>query len=147
MTIRCSLCRLFALSAIMGGVSMLGCAKPMPPYRAKSSQPPAPLKYCSDFTGHQKGAQPFVQGGTCCCTPTESLMAKLHADGFCTGWNAEQLQKAYEEKGIVNANNPAHHRCNNSCDHVPHVVLGGHCMSCPIPATANYEKVTMGLNP
>ena len=71
------LCAVISLGLV---VLLAGCASE-PPFTAKSPVPPQPV-YCFDGVGHLSGAKPFILGGTCCCTPTEELMAKYHADGL-----------------------------------------------------------------
>lgn len=129
------LCSIAVLTVCM----TIGCEKPPGPFVPKSCLAP-PIGYCNDHTGHQAGSKPFVMDGTCCCTPTPKLMAKLHADGFCKGMDAEDLKAAYRKAGIA-LKGPGHTYCNGLCDHGPHVVLGGKCMSPPRPGTAYYDKV------
>ena len=120
----------------------VGCETPPGPFVPKAAVAPEVI-HCNDYTGHKAGAKPFVMGGSCCCTPTEELMAKLHADGLCTGMTADDLKAEYEKQGIVLAG-PGHQRCNGLCAAGPHVVLGGKCMCPPSPGTDYYEQVTCG---
>ena len=120
----------------------IGCEKPPGPFVPRSATAPG-VTYCNDHTGHKPGNKPFVMGGTCCCTPTEALMAKLHADGFCTGMTAENLREAYGEAGIKLAG-PGHEHCNGLCETGPHVVMGGKCMCPPTPGTEYGELVIHG---
>jgi hypothetical protein len=134
------------LAAILVIVAVVaGCEKPPGPFVAKSPIAPE-VVYCNDTTGHKPGAKPFVMDGTCCCTPTEELMAKLQKDGFCQGMTAEDLRAEYEKKGIVLAG-PNHEHCNGLCPAGPHVVLGGKCMCPPTPGTEYAEWVTTGKPP
>ena len=119
------------------------CAQIPKPFVPKSSTAP-PIVYCNDATGHKPGAVPWVLGGTCCCTPTDELMAKLHADGICVGMDAAALRAKYEEAGIA-LRGPGHQWCNGSCPSGPHVVLGGKCMCPPTPGTEYYERVVAGI--
>ena len=116
-----------------------GCEAPPPPYVPKASLAPEVI-CCNDYTGHKPGTKPWIMGGTCTCTPTEELMKKLHADGFCNGINASDLRAMYEKAGMK-LRSPDHLWCNGLCDAGPHVVLGGKCMCPPTPGTAYFEKV------
>ena len=110
-------------------------------YMSKPAAAP-PVKYCCDSTGHQARAKPIVLGGTCCCTPTPDLVAKLHRDGMLKDYTAARLQSAYASQDITTDND--HRGCNNRCSHGPHVVKGGHCLATPTLGTLNYEEVVSG---
>jgi len=134
---------LAAQAAAAGLLALLaGCETPPPPFVPKLLLAP-PVVYCNDHTGHRPGAQPWILGGTCTCTPTEELMNRLHADGFCAGMTADDLRAKYEAAGIRLAG-PGHRRCNGICDAGPHVVLGGKCMCPPTPGTEYYERIVSG---
>lgn len=121
----------------------VGCAaKPPPPYVPAHRDQPA-MAHCFDGLPHMDGSLPWILGGSCCCTPSEQLMAKLHADGLCQGMDAQALIALYHEKGIQLATD--HAGCNNLCQHGPHVVKGGKCMVPPTPGTRNYEEVVTGI--
>ena len=120
---------------------LAGCETPPGPYVPRAGAPQ--VVYCNDNTGHKPGAKPWIMGGTCCCTPSESLMEQLHKDGFCVGMTAEDLKAKYVEAGIA-LRGPGHMYCNGLCKAGPHVVLGGKCMCPPTPGTAYYEKVISG---
>ena len=125
---------------------LTGCA-PRPvaaPFGPKPSQPTFSVRYCFDHIGHEPKAVPLAMGGTCCCTPSDDSIRRLHSDGLCLDMNADDLQSRYEAKGFVTARNAGHAACNNCCDHGPHVVFGGRCMSPPVPGTQNYEDVAAG---
>lgn len=133
--------RLLVLAGLLA-FAAIGCEKPPGPFVPRSAVAPEVI-YCNDYTGHKPGSKPFVMGGTCCCTPTDELMAKLHADGFCAGMSADDLKEAYAKAGIVLAG-PGHRHCNGLCDAGPHVVLGGKCMCPPTPGTEYAEQVIRG---
>jgi hypothetical protein len=118
-----------------------GCAKPHP-FVPKAAMPP-PIVYCNDYTGHMPRHQPFVLGGSCCCTPTDELLAQLHKEGSCAGMNTADLRARYADAGIA-LRGDGHERCNGLCAKGPHVVLGGKCMCPPTPGTAEYERVVCG---
>ena len=126
-----------ALVAMIGG-----CETPPGPFVPKSGVSPA-VVYCNDNTGHKSGSQPWVMGGTCCCTPCNALMDQFHKDGFCQGVTADDLAASYNSAGIA-LKGPGHQYCNGLCDHGPHVVLGGKCMCPPTPGTEYYEKIIVG---
>lgn len=129
------------IGAIILGLA--GCAGPQQrPFQAKPTTRPAPV-YCFDGVGHTPGSKPFILGGTCCCTPTQELMDKYHADGFLTDMTLQDLLKLYQDRGIKTALD--HKGCNNLCEHGPHVVKGGKCMVPPTPGTANFEEVRYGM--
>ncbi len=121
-----------------------GCAavKPPPPYVPACREQP-PLAHCFDGLPHIAGSTPWVLGGACCCTPSDELMAKLHADGVCTDLDTEGLVALYHEKGMQLATD--HTGCNNLCAQGPHVTKGGKCMVPPTPGTRNYEEVATGI--
>lgn len=119
----------------------LSCGKKELVFESKPLKSPSPI-YCFDSVGHKKGAGPFVLGGTCCCTPTEELVAQYHRDGHIRNTNLDGLIKLYEEKNIKTA--LEHQGCNNLCQWGPHVVKGGYCMVPPTPGTANFEEVRSG---
>jgi hypothetical protein len=102
------------------------------------------IVHCFDGVPHQAGSQPWVLGGTCCCTPTDQLMAAYHRDGFYRNMQTADLLALYQEKGIHLVTD--HARCNNLCEYGPHVVFGGHCMVAPTPGTRNYEEVITGTS-
>jgi hypothetical protein len=116
-----------------------GCEQPPGPFVPKSHTPGA-ITYCNDYTGHKPGAKPFIMGGTCCCTPSDELMAQLQKDGFCIGMSAEGLAQEYKARKIA-LREPGHMFCNGLCEAGPHVALGGHCMCPPTPGTVYYEQV------
>lgn len=128
------------MSAVLLVFLLSGCSG-VGPYLAKNENPPA-IKYCNDLTGHIKGTKPFVLGGTCCCTPTQSLLDAYRADGFCLDMDLNALIALYSEKGIKTSLD--HKWCNNLCKWGPHLVKGGKCMSTPTPGTKNYEEVVSG---
>lgn len=134
---------LFALATLALVVMLAGCDVPPAPYVPKADVPPA-IVYCNDVTGHKAGAEPYVRGGTCCCTPSAALMKKLQADGFCAGMSAEDLTTMYTIAKCYLANEKDHDHCNGLCKAGPHVVLGGRCMAPPVPGTAYFEKVVYG---
>ncbi len=129
------------------GLSLLlvaaGCIATLGPFVPKPDHPANPVKYCNSAIGHVPGSKPWIQGGTCCCTPCDELMAQYHKDGFCQGLSKADLIKAYHDQGI--ALDLDHKGCNNMCDHGPHVVKGGKCMAPPTPGTANFEEVVSGV--
>ena len=121
---------------------LAGCAAKERPFEPKSAARPAPV-YCFDAVGHTPGTKPFILGGTCCCTPTQALLDRYHADGLLLDMTLEDLRHAYEERGIKTALD--HTACNNLCTWGPHVVKGGQCLVPPTPGTANFEEVRFGL--
>jgi hypothetical protein len=125
------------------GLLLVGCGpKPAPPYVAAYSDAPKQA-HCFDGVPHIAGSKPWALGGTCCCTPSDALMAKLHADGICTNMDAEALKALYHEKGIQVATD--HSGCNNLCKYGPHVTRGGKCMVPPQPGTRNYQEIVTGV--
>jgi len=128
------------LSGVLVGLALLaGCETIPQPYVPKPSTPPA-VAHCNDYTGHLKGATPWALGGGCTCTPSPTLMAKLHADGICPELDEAGLRKLYLDKGIV-LRGPKHRYCNGMCSAGPHVVLGGRCMAPPTPGTERAEII------
>lgn len=129
-----------AFSAAAFGL-LLGCAAPPPAYvpvRADNLK----IVHCFDGIGHQPGSQPWIMGGTCCCTPTDELMQAYQRDGFCQGMTADELIALYRAQGIALALD--HMLCNNLCQDGPHVTQGGHCMAPPTPGTRQFERVVTG---
>ena len=122
--------------------AVVGCLEAPPPYVPAYRDKPA-LAHCFDGVPHIRGSKPWVLGGSCCCTPSDELMAKYHADGVCLDLDTEELLALYQEKGIRLATD--HQRCNNLCAYGPHVTKGGKCMVPPTPGTRNYEEVVTGL--
>ena len=135
-----------AMALFSGGLTGLllvpGCATKEQPFVMKSAADWKPV-YCFDSVGHTPGAKPFILGGTCCCTPTQELMDKYHADSLLTDMQLNDLLALYQQKGIHTALD--HKGCNNLCQWGPHVVKGGHCMVPPTPATHNFEEVRFGF--
>ena len=127
---------LLALLAVLGG-----CIQPPPPYVPAYAQRPA-MAHCFDEVPHIPGSKPWILGGRCCCTPSDQLMDKLHADGFCLELDIEGLIALYHEQGIQLAID--HQGCNNLCEYGPHVTKGGKCMVPPTPGTRNYQEVVTG---
>ena len=133
--------------AILVGITVvnmqIGCDGPPPqPFVPKASAAPE-IIYCNDHTGHKPGNQPWVMGGKCTCTPSESLMQQLNADGFCKGMTADDLREMYEQKGF-RLRQTGHMWCNGYCSAGKHVVLGGNCMCPPTPGTEYYEQIVTG---
>ena len=122
-------------------VLQAGCLEPPPPYVPLHAKPPQQA-YCFDGAPHLRGEKPWILGGRCCCTPTEELMAKLHADGICLEMDVDDLIDLYHKHGVQLAYD--HERCNNLCELGPHVTKGGRCMVPPTPGTRNYEEVVTG---
>ena len=132
--------RLLPITLIL--VLLVGCA-PTITYDMKSDMAP-PFKYCNDFTGHVPNAKPWILGGTCCCTPTESMFEIYKSEGTVDeAMSYAGFLQLFEDRGIVT--DLDHKACNNQCEHGPHVVFGGHCMCTPTPATDNYEEVIAGV--
>lgn len=123
-------------------ISLIIAACAQPAFKARSLESPE-LLHCNDITGHRHGATPFVMGGTCTCTPTESNFA-LHKDQGTINetMTYASYMELYRSRSIVT--DLDHKGCNNLCDHGPHVVFGGGCMATPTPGTLNYEKVVSG---
>lgn len=119
-----------------------GCEAPLVPYVPKALVAPQ-VVHCNDHTGHKAGSKPWIMGGTCTCTPTDTLMTQLHADGFAKGMSTADLRAMYEKEGIK-LRGPGHMWCNGICDAGPHVVLAGKCMAPPVPGTEYYERVVLG---
>ncbi|MBU0616488.1 MAG: hypothetical protein KKI02_02100, partial [Planctomycetes bacterium] len=134
--------RLAAALAIPLILSSLGCGPREPPFEPKPASTLA-VKHCFDTIGHIPGSEPWILGGTCCCTPTQKLLDQYQADGFCRGMTLSELLARYDGRSIMTA---LHHKgCNNACEWGPHVVAGGKCMAPPIPGTRNYEAVATGI--
>lgn len=125
------------------GLLLAGCGpKPAPPYVA--AYPDAPRQvHCFDGVPHIPGGKPWILGGACCCTPSDALMAKFHADGICLGMDADALSDLYHAEGIQLATD--HSACNNLCQYGPHVTRGGKCMVPPEPGTRNYQEIVTGV--
>jgi hypothetical protein len=99
--------------------------------------------YCFDTVGHKEGARPFIQGGTCCCTPSVAVLEdykthRYYGDDF----TVEDLINEYKRAGIITALDLRY--SNNFDSHAPHVVFGGTSMVPPTPGTQNYEDVLFG---
>ena len=124
---------------------LAGCETPPGPFVPTSAIAPD-VVYCNDCTGHKPGTQPWIIGGTCCCTPSQELMQQYHADGFCQGMTAEDLRKMYEEAGIVLAS-PECQFSNGLGPGGHHVVMGGKSLIPPTPGTEYYEMVVTGQRP
>ena len=134
-------CLAIFAAVILAGTT-ISCEVPPPPFVPKSIDPPG-IVHCNDHTGHKDGAEPWIMGGTCTCTPSQELMERLHADGFCIGMSEADLRAKYQQAGI-NLRRPGHMRCNGLGEGGLHVVLGGKCMCPPTPGTEYYENVVTG---
>ena len=136
--------RTVQLSVLLGMMILssliAGCAVAPPPPFVPKAQVVKSVVHCNDYTGHTPGNTPWAMGGKCTCTPTDELMAKLHAEGSCTSMSTAMLKDLYASKGIRLAG-PGHMRCNGLCTAGPHVVLGGKCMCPPTPGTESFEKI------
>ncbi len=122
---------------------LTGCGPAKIPFAAKSAESPEPI-HCFDAVGHMDGSQPYILGGTCCCSPSPELMEKYHHDGFLQDMEYEDLVGAYAERGIQLAS-ASHLCCNNLCEHGPHIIKGGKCMVSPNPGTINFEEIRFGI--
>jgi hypothetical protein len=120
----------------------IGCAARERPFEPKPTTALA-VKYCFDTSGHITGSRPWIQGGTCCGTPTQELLEQYQADGFCPGMTLEELIGLYRERGIKTALD--HQGCNNACRWGPHVLKGGTCLVPPTAGTKNYEEIATGM--
>lgn len=130
--------------------ALTGCAPPNTKYyfnmyKAKNVQSPD-VVHCFTSIGHKRGTQPFILGGTCCCTPSEALLEMYHEDGVLLDYDLAALLDEYDQRGIVLAHDNGW-QCNNLCDHGPHVVFGGTCMVPPTLGTQNWENVITGKRP
>ncbi len=131
-------------AAMMLGLLVIllsGCGAQIP-YVHKSVEP-LPVKYCNDATGHIPGGQPWILGGTCCCTPRESLMQQYREDGFCLDMSLDDLIAMYRDAGIVTDLDMR--GTSNLDEYGPHVVKGGKSMVTPTPGTRNFEEVVSGV--
>lgn len=132
-------------------LSMIGgCAPPQTkyyfnPYKAKKLNSPEVI-HCFSTIGHKRGTQPFIMGGTCCCTPTQDLLDIYHEDGILLDYDLSKLLDEYEQKGIVLEHENGW-QCNNQCAQGPHIVFGGKCMVAPTLGTQNWENVITGKKP
>lgn len=120
----------------------IGCETPPAPYVPKAKAAP-PVVYCNDNTGHKAGSAPWVLGGTCCCTPSDELVAQFQKSGVCQGMTADDLAAKYKAAGIA-LRGPGHQHCNGICPAGPHVVLGGKCLCPPTPGTETYDQIVTG---
>lgn len=130
---------------LLVGIALLGgcvASQVQVPHSVRSPAKPKPT-YCFDTVGHMNGSKPFIVGGTCCCTPTQELMDKYHAEGLLRDMQVKDLLLLYENAGIKTALD--HHGCNNLCKWGPHVIKGGKCMVPPTPGTYNFEEVRFGI--
>ncbi|MCK5269433.1 MAG: hypothetical protein KAJ46_01560 [Sedimentisphaerales bacterium] len=100
------------------------------------------IKHCFDTVGHKRGSKPWLLGGSCCCTPSEKVLADWQANGYFVGKSVAEVIALYHEKGFRLATD--HQNCNNACKYGPHVVKGGKCMVPPTPGTENYEEILFG---
>lgn len=131
------------LGVLFGLIPCTGCQQPEVPFDPKPAKAPAPV-HCFDGVPHMKGSAPFVQGGTCCCTPSQALLDQYKADGVVSQTvTLDELIKLYKNAGIHTTLD--HQRCNNLCKWGPHVVKGGKCMVPPTPGTPNYEEIRFGI--
>ncbi|HUU83595.1 MAG TPA: hypothetical protein VM243_08835 [Phycisphaerae bacterium] len=127
---------------MLGALVVLGgCIQPPPPYVPAYTERPD-MAYCFDGVPHIPESKPWALGGRCCCTPSEELMEKLHADGVCVELDVEGLIALYREQEIQLGIN--HSGCNNLCEYGPHVTKGGKCMAPPTSGTRNYQEVVTG---
>ena len=140
---RINLMHLRLFSPIVLALFLAGCTTPEVPFVADKGPRPAPV-YCFDSVGHTPGSKPFIMGGTCCCTPTQALMDKYHADAQLQDMQLAGLLALYEERSVKLLSD-THKGCNNLCQWGPHIVKGGKCMVPPTPATFNFEEVRYGL--
>ena len=123
---------------------IVSCAKKaLPPFALKHHEHPKPI-HCFDGVDHMPGSVPFIMGGTCFCTPTQSLMDQYHANGKLLDMQLDDLLRLYKERGIHLVSRE-HQNCNNLCEWGPHVLKGGNCMVAPTPGTRNYEEIRYGL--
>lgn len=133
----------FAIAAALMFLSS-ACETPYRPvpYVAKPRTAPVQL-ICHDAVGHVRGSRPWVLGGTCCCTPTRANYELHRSDGTIdAALSYDEYLGLYRDRGITT--DLDHRACGNLCANGPHVVLGGKCMSTPVPGTAFYERVTYG---
>jgi hypothetical protein len=133
---------LVAALACTAIITAAGCVQPPPPYVPAHREAPKQAR-CFDGVTHIPGSKPSVLGGACCCTPSDELMAKFHADGVCVELDTQGLINLYHEKGVQLATD--HKNCNNLCKDGPHVAKGGKCMVPPRAGTRNYEEVVTGI--
>jgi len=101
------------------------------------------IVYCFDTVGHVAGSVPFLQGGTCCCTPTRDVLEDYQSNGFYSeDFTVDDLINEYKRAGIITSLDLEH--SNNYDGYGPHVVFGGKSMVPPTPGTQNYEDVLFG---
>lgn len=134
-----SFTHLLRLSLICLSIVCAGCGvKSMPkPLIAPE------VVYCFDTVGHIPGAAPFIQGGTCCCTPSADILADYQENKYYSeDFTVEDLINEYKRAGIITALDLEH--SNNYDAYGPHVVFGGSSMVPPTPGTQNYEDVIFG---
>lgn len=130
----------FVILAFLPGL-LVGCVEPPPPFIPAYREKP-PVAHCFDGIRHLSGSKPWAMGGQCCCTPTDELIEKLHADDFCLDLDTQGLIDLYHSNGIVLAIDP---EGKNRYEAGPHVVQGGKSLIPPVPGTRDYEEVVTGV--
>ncbi|HUS45770.1 MAG TPA: hypothetical protein VM219_07035 [Phycisphaerae bacterium] len=131
-----------AVCAAMAALAGCGPAYKPLPYVPKPATAPEIL-CCHDGVGHVKGNEPWILGGTCCCTPTrENYNLHISQGTIPRSMSYEEYLALYKKRGIVT--DLDHKGCGNLCSHGLHVILGGKCMATPTPSAWMYECVTYG---
>jgi len=120
-----------------------GCQPYKPvPFVPKEGKAPDSI-ICHDAIGHNPKCKPWIMGGKCCCTPTKANF-DLHVKNqtIDKSMTYKQYLLLYSEKAVVT--DLDHRDCGNYCSKGPHVVMGGKCMSTPVPGTSMFETITYG---
>lgn len=132
------------LSAVLIAAVLAGCTAGITVMQKRSAKAP-PIVYCHDGVGHIKGVAPWILGGKCCCTPTESrFQSYKEEETVPESMTYDEFLQLFADKGIITDLDAEYRGCNCRGELGPHVVFGGKCMVTPTPGTLTFEEVTSG---
>lgn len=140
----CKSQKVWIISGVLIAVVLAGCTAGIKVMQKRSIEAP-PIAYCHDGIGHIKGFAPWILGGKCCCTPTESRFQSYKEEGTVPeDMTYQQFLQLFADKGIITDLDVEYRGCNCRGELGPHVVFGGKCMVTPTPGTLTFEEVTTG---
>ncbi|MCA9310720.1 MAG: hypothetical protein KDA21_05895 [Phycisphaerales bacterium] len=96
--------------------------------------------YTNDHTGTRPGQYPYILGGTCVATPSQSVLEMYQAGGYLLDLSLEELRELYSAEGITLGSGPSV-PSDRVHEVYRHVLEGGRALYTPAPYTVGYKRV------
>ena len=110
-------------------------------------------QYANDAEPPVIGDYPWILGGHCVATPSQSVLATYQRGGFLVGLSLDELRELYtlEEiqigvgPGTPNPADPS--GTSPASGSYRHILEGGHALFTPAPGTVGYKRIMCGAHP